>query len=161
MNSKNHSIIIWTDGACRGNGREYNIGAWGAILQFGNQTKEISGIALNTTNNQMELQAVIEALKILKKKNISIEVISDSKYVINGITEWIHNWIIRDWVTSARKPVENKELWMELYDLKLRFKEIIFTHVEGHADCEGNIQVDKLLNDRMDQYVWHETIHEN
>lgn len=156
-----NKLTIWSDGGCRGNGRENNIGAWGAILQFGNQTKEISGIALNTTNNQMELQAVIEALKILRKKNISVEIISDSTYVVNGITSWINNWIKKGWITTSKKPVENKELWIELYNLKNQFKEIVFIHVDGHADCEGNIRVDKLLNDRMDQYVWHETIHKN
>lgn len=153
-------ITIYTDGAARGNGRENTLGCWGAILEYKGKTKKVCGIALNTTNNIMELQACIEALKTLKKKDIPVKVYSDSSYVVTGITEWVFDWIKKGWVSSKKDPIKNKELWMELHSLRKQFNDIQFIHVNGHSDCEGNNQVDKMLNDHMDQYVWHETIHQ-
>ena len=108
MNDK--VIYIYTDGACRGNPGP---GGWGAILICGDYRKEIKGGSLLTTNNIMELTAVIQALKLLK--NLShVIVTTDSTYVKDGITKWIHNWKLKGWKTASKKPVKNKELWLEL-----------------------------------------------
>ena len=103
-------VEIFTDGACKGNPGP---GGWGAILRYGTTEKEIYGASKNTTNNIMELTAVIESLKNLKKP-CELIITTDSKYVKNGITEWIHNWKKNGWRTAAKKEVKNKELWIEL-----------------------------------------------
>ena len=106
----NKYINIYTDGACRGNPGP---GGWGAILIYENYTKEIKGGSLLTTNNIMELTAVIEALSILKFSS-KIIITTDSHYVKNGITKWIHNWKAKGWKTASKKPVKNKDLWIKL-----------------------------------------------
>ena len=111
---KTEKVQIFTDGACKGNPGP---GGWGAILRFQDNEKEINGYQSLTTNNIMELMAVIESLKAINKP-FEIEITTDSKYVKNGITSWIHNWKKNGWKTAAKKPVKNKELWIEL-DLSL------------------------------------------
>lgn len=132
-------IIIYTDGACSGNPGK---GGWGAILKYGDHTKEISGYAESTTNNKMELQAVIEALKLIKK-DYDIEIFTDSNYVKDGITKWINTWKLNNWKTSKRESVKNKELWLELDELRQKYN-INWNWVKGHADDELNNRVDEL-----------------
>ena len=133
------NIIIYTDGACSGNPGK---GGWAALLKFGDIEKEISGGENETTNNRMELNAAIQALKILKEP-CSVEIFTDSTYVKDGITKWIETWQKNNWKNSSKKPVKNKELWEQL--LKESHRHIIKWHwVEGHAGHELNERVDKL-----------------
>lgn len=132
-------IIIYTDGACSGNPGK---GGWGAILKYGDHIKEISGYAELTTNNKMELQAVIEALKLIKK-DYDIEIFTDSNYVKDGITKWINTWKLNNWKTSKKESVKNKELWLELDELRQKYN-INWNWVKGHADDELNNRVDEL-----------------
>ena len=144
-------IYIYCDGGCRGNQHKENIGAWAAVLRYKDHSKEFTGTAINTTNNIMELTSCIEGLKAIKDKNLPVEVIMDSQYVIKGITEWIEGWIQKGWKNSQKKPVENREIWENLYTLKNQFTDITFTKCQGHADNEGNNRADKLVNIAMDK----------
>ena len=144
-------LIIYADGACRGNQFNENIGGWGVVYQYGNDTKEIKGSTRNTTNNIMELTAAIEALKGVKNKKITTEVIMDSQYVVSGINEWCENWIKNNWRNSKKKPVENKELWIQLRLLTYDFTDLTFVRVDGHSDNEGNNRADALANEAMDE----------
>lgn len=137
-------VIIYTDGACSGNPGK---GGWGAILQYGDHVKEISGYSESTTNNKMELQAVIEALKLLNRK-CNIELYTDSSYVKDGITNWIDNWKKNNWRTSKKDDVKNKELWMELDNL-VQQHNINWNWVKGHADNDLNNKVDKLARSEI------------
>jgi len=139
-------IYIYTDGACRGNPGP---GGWGAVLECGDYKKEICGGAMLTTNNIMELTAVIEALKIIKKES-KIVIITDSKYVKNGITDWINNWKVKGWKTANKKPVKNKELWIQLDDLT-NLHDIKWEWVKGHAGHPGNEKADELANKGIDE----------
>lgn len=133
-------VIIYTDGACSGNPGP---GGWGAILMYKDIKKEISGGQSNTTNNQMELTAVIEGLKLLKFE-CDVTVYSDSAYTINGFEKgWIYNWQKNGWKTADKKSVKNKELWEELYNLTKRHK-VTFVKVKGHADNIYNNRCDEL-----------------
>lgn len=134
-----NKVIIYTDGACSGNPGK---GGWGAILQYGDNVKEISGYSELTTNNKMELQAVIEALKLLKRK-CNVELFTDSVYVKDGITKWIANWKKNNWRTSKKEDVKNKELWIELDNL-VNQHVINWNWVKGHADNDLNNRVDSL-----------------
>ena len=138
-------IYIYTDGACRGNPGP---GGWGAVLECGDYKKEIYGGAMLTTNNIMELTAVIEALKIIKKES-QIIITTDSKYVQNGITNWINNWKLKGWKTANKKPVKNKELWIEL-DALTSIHNITWEWVKGHTGHSGNERADKLANKGID-----------
>lgn len=134
-------VRIYTDGACKGNpGR----GGWGALLRFGELEKELFGGALQTTNNRMELQAVIEGLRVLKRK-CRIEVYTDSSYVKNGITEWLPNWKRRGWKTADRKPVKNDDLWRQLDELAQQHQ-IVWHWVRGHSGHVENERADALAN---------------
>ena len=139
-------IYIYTDGACRGNPGP---GGWGAVLECGDYKKEICGGAMLTTNNIMELTAVIEALKIIKKESKMI-ITTDSKYVKNGITDWINNWKVKGWKTANKKPVKNKELWIQLDDLT-NLHDIKWEWVKGHAGHPGNEKADELANKGIDE----------
>tara|TARA_B100001996_G_scaffold78252_1_gene57741 strand:+ start:424 stop:861 length:438 start_codon:yes stop_codon:yes gene_type:complete len=139
------TIYIYTDGACRGNPGP---GGWGAILIYENYTKEIKGGSLLTTNNIMELTAVIEALSILKFSS-QIVITTDSNYVKNGITKWIHNWKVKGWRTASKKPVKNKELWMKLDELSSNHK-IDWKWVKGHSGHIENEKADSLANEGID-----------
>lgn len=142
MESK--KVIIYTDGACSGNPGK---GGWGAILMYGNSKKEISGYSELTTNNKMELQAVIESLKSLKRK-CDVELFTDSIYVKDGITKWIHNWKKNNWRTSKKDDVKNKELWIEL-DSLTESHNINWNWVKGHANDDINNRVDELARQQI------------
>ena len=136
-----NKVEIFTDGACKGNPGP---GGWGAILRYKNKEKEIKGCSKETTNNIMELKAVIEALKNLKKP-CEIIITTDSKYVKNGITDWIHNWKKNGWKTAAKKEVKNKELWIEL-DSLIKIHSISWNWVKGHSGHSENERADLLAN---------------
>ena len=133
-------ITIYTDGACSGNPGP---GGWAAILMFGNIKKEISGGLPDTTNNIMELTAVIEALKLLKRP-CRVNLYSDSAYVVNAFEQkWIYGRIKNNWKTSNKEPVKNKELWEELYSLT-KIHNVTFNKVKGHSTNEYNNRCDEL-----------------
>jgi|TARA_Y100000996_G_scaffold374841_1_gene325239 ribonuclease HI len=132
-------IKIYTDGACSGNPGK---GGWGALIQENDNEKKLSGSELNTTNNRMELTAVIKALEHYDEAR-EIEVFTDSKYVMQGITEWIKNWKNNHWKTSQKKDVKNKDLWV-LLDTVSAKHDIKWSWVKGHAGDYGNEIADKL-----------------
>jgi len=138
-------VIIYTDGACSGNPGP---GGWGSILMYKENIKEISGGKENTTNNVMELTAVIEGLKLLKFP-CRVKLYSDSAYVVNAFTQkWIYAWLKNGWKNSSKEPVKNKELWQELYDLT-KVHEVEFIKVKGHADNEYNNRCDELARNAI------------
>ena len=138
-------VIIYTDGACSGNPGP---GGWGSILMYKENKKEISGRLENTTNNVMELTAVIEALKLLKFP-CEVELYSDSAYVVNAFNQkWIYGWLKNGWKNSSKEPVKNKELWQELYELT-KTHEVEFIKVKGHADNEYNNRCDELARNAI------------
>ncbi|MBR3864254.1 MAG: ribonuclease HI [Clostridia bacterium] len=133
-------VEIWTDGACSCNPGP---GGWAAILNYRGIEKQISGGNVSTTNNIMELTAVIEGLKMLKEK-CDVTLYSDSSYVVNAIEQnWLENWQIKGFKTANNKPVKNVELWQELAKL-LKEHKVKFVHVKGHADNENNNRCDRL-----------------
>lgn len=137
-------VTIHTDGACSGNPGP---GGWGAVLQYNGTVKELKGGAALTTNNQMELTAAIEALTALKRP-CAIELHTDSTYVKDGLTKWIHGWKKNGWRTAAKKPVKNAELWQALDDAVARHT-IDWRWVKGHAGDEMNERADQLANEGM------------
>ena len=140
-------IFIYTDGACRGNPGP---GGWGAILEYREHKKEINGASSLTTNNIMELTAVIKSLEIIKRPS-SITITTDSTYVKNGITEWINNWKVKGWKTANKKPVKNKDLWQQLDKLTENHK-ITWKWVRGHTGHIGNERADQLANEAIDNH---------
>jgi len=132
-------IKIYTDGSCLKNPGN---GGWAAIICTDNEVKKISGSEKDTTNNRMELMATINALKEVNSEDL-IEIYTDSKYVKNGITDWIHNWIKNNWKTSNKEDVKNKDLWVQLYDLNNNTK-IKWNWVKAHAGNPLNEEVDLL-----------------
>lgn len=133
-------VVIYTDGACSGNPGP---GGWGTILMYKNVKKEISGYMENTTNNIMEITAVIEGLKLLKYE-CEVEIYSDSAYVVNAFNNhWIEGWKKKNWINSSKEPVKNKELWQELYNLTKQHN-VKFIKVKGHSDNEYNNRCDEL-----------------
>ncbi|MGG3987426.1 ribonuclease HI [Bacillus smithii] len=144
-------IIIYCDGACSGNQFNENVGGWGAVLKYKDKRKEIYGGEKNTTNNVMELTAAIKALAVLKTTNIPVEVYADSSYLVNGMNEWVHNWVKKGWKTTKKKPVENKELWIKLKELVDKQNDIKFIKVKGHNGIELNEKADELANKGMEE----------
>ncbi|PLA74790.1 ribonuclease HI [Hydrogenovibrio sp. SC-1] len=138
-------VEIFTDGGCRGNP---GIGGWGALLRFGEVEKELSGSAMDTTNNRMELTAAIEALKALTRP-CKVVLTTDSQYVKNGINQWMPNWKRNNWKTAAKKPVKNQDLWQAL-DAALSTHEVDWQWVKGHSGHAENERVDALANAAMD-----------
>ena len=136
------SIKVYTDGACRGNPGP---GGWGVYIQLNDEEKDLYGGNPETTNNQMEMQAALEALKYLKDKNDVIELYTDSNYLRQGITEWIHKWRLNNWRTAAKKPVANRDLWIEISDLNEKMN-VQWNWVKGHAGDPGNERADQLAN---------------
>ena len=134
-------VVVYTDGACKGNPGP---GGWGALLLFDGREKEIFGGEPQTTNNRMELTAVIRALEALKR-DCTVDLYLDSQYVKQGIESWIHKWKRNGWLTADRKPVKNAELWRELEAATLRHR-IRWHWVKGHADNAGNLRADALAN---------------
>jgi len=139
-------VSIFTDGACKGNPGP---GGWGALLRMGVHEKELSGGEAQTTNNRMELTAVIRALCALTQP-CEIELYSDSKYVLDGITKWVDGWKRRGWVTASKKPVRNADLWHELIEAAARH-EISWHWVKGHSGHPENDRVDKLASDEAER----------
>ena len=138
-------VIIYTDGACSGNPGP---GGWGSILMMGENRKEISGGKKDTTNNVMELTAVIEALKLLKRP-CKVDLYSDSAYVVNAFLQnWILGWIKNSWKNSSKEEVKNKELWQELLSLT-KIHDVTFHKVKGHADNEYNNRCDELARNAI------------
>jgi ribonuclease HI len=133
------SIDIWTDGACSGNPGP---GGWGALLVAGENRKELHGGEPDTTNNRMELMAAIEALNALKKPS-AVTLHTDSTYVKDGLTKWVHGWKRNGWKTASKKPVKNKDLWQAL-EAACERHEIKWVWVKGHAGDEGNEKADEL-----------------
>ena len=136
-------IKIYTDGACKGNP---GIGGWGALLVHNEQSIEIFDGELETTNNRMELKAVIEALNHAISMNDVVQIYTDSSYVQKGIQEWIHNWKMNGWRSSNKKPVKNQDLWQELDTLNSSLK-VEWFWVKGHAGHPGNERADFLANE--------------
>ena len=138
-------IEIYTDGACRGNPGP---GGWAALLTMDGREREISGAESLTTNNRMELTAVIRALEALTRP-VAARLYTDSEYVRRGITEWLPTWKARGWRTADRKPVKNQDLWQQLDGLNARHR-IEWRWVPGHAGVPGNERVDRLANQAID-----------
>ena len=138
-------VEIYTDGACRGNPGP---GGWGALLSSGEHERELSGAEPLTTNNRMELTAVIRALEALKRPS-EARIYTDSEYVRRGITEWVKSWKARGWKTADRKPVKNQDLWERLDALAAGHK-IDWRWVKGHSGVPGNERVDRLANQAID-----------
>lgn len=141
-------VTIYTDGACKGNPGP---GGWGVYLIYKDKEKSLHGGEANTTNNRMELMAVIQALETLKRP-CSVRLHSDSKYVLQGITEWIANWKKRGWKTAANKPVKNEDLWRRL-DEAIQRHQIQWIWVKGHAGEAGNERADQLANQGVEQFL--------
>ena len=141
-------VIIYTDGACRGNPGP---GGWGALIKFDIAQKEIFGGQNNTTNNQMELSAAIEGLSTLKEP-CNVELFTDSRYVMDGITQWIQNWKKNNWKTSSKKEVKNKELWQKL-DQLMTYHQVKWRWVKGHSGDPGNETADLLANMGIDSIL--------
>ena len=140
-------VIIYTDGACSGNPGP---GGWGSILMYKGNLKEISGGKADTTNNVMELTAVIEGLRLLKFP-CKVKLYSDSAYVVNAFQQkWIYGWLKNGWKNASKEPVKNKELWQELYDLT-KVHEVEFIKVKGHADNEYNNRCDELARNAISE----------
>jgi len=138
---RGQAIHIFTDGACKGNPGP---GGWGALLRFNGEERELFGGEAATTNNRMELTAVIEALGALKRP-CQVVLHTDSQYVQKGITEWINGWKARGWRTAAKEPVKNADLWRKLDEI-VRSHDIDWVWVKGHAGHEGNERADALAN---------------
>lgn len=141
-------IVIYTDGACRGNPGP---GGWGASLRYNGHNKALYGSELVTTNNRMELMAAIQALETLTRR-CQVELYTDSKYVLKGITEWMPDWKKRGWKTAAKKPVKNVDLWQRL-DSAVQLHEVQWRWVKGHTGNEGNEQADVLANLGIDELL--------
>lgn len=140
------TVEIFTDGACRGNPGK---GGWGALLKYGNKEKTLHGGESNTTNNRMELMAVIMALEAVNE-SYNIVLTTDSKYVLQGATEWLSGWKQRGWKTAAKKPVLNIDLWQRL-DKALELRTIEWHWVKGHSGHSGNERADSLANLGIDE----------
>ena len=132
-------VEIYTDGACSGNPGP---GGWGVLLRYNGNEKELCGGEHDTTNNRMEMMAVIKALEALKKRS-KVKLYTDSKYVMQGITEWIEGWKAKGWKTAAKKPVKNKDLWQEI-DVLVDQHDVEFLWVKGHAGHPDNERADEL-----------------
>ncbi len=147
MEKKTNKVIIHTDGACSGNPGP---GGWGALLQYGKHEKEIYGSESDTTNNRMEMMAAIQALKALKKSS-DIALYTDSSYLKDGITKWIHSWKKNGWKTANKKPVKNSDLWQEL-EKELERHTVEWHWVKGHAGHDGNERADSLAVKGLEEF---------
>ena len=137
-------VTIFTDGACSGNPGP---GGWGAILRYNENEKELSGGEISTTNNRMELMAAISALEALTTP-VQVSLYTDSIYLKDGITKWIHTWKAREWKTASKKPVKNKDLWMRL-EAAMKFHQIQWCWIKGHAGHVENEKADRLARDAI------------
>ena len=145
--SLSNTVKMYTDGACRGNPGK---GGWGALLRYNGAEKTFHGGEAHTTNNRMELTAVIKALECIKGNKWPLEITSDSKYVLQGITEWIEGWKRKGWRNASKKPVMNVDLWQRLDELVQPF-EITWHWVKGHSGHPENEMADQLANQGIDE----------
>ncbi|MCZ6488662.1 MAG: ribonuclease HI [Gammaproteobacteria bacterium] len=141
-------VVMYTDGACRGNPGP---GGWGVILSYASRQKTLSGFEPETTNNRMELTAAIEGLRALTRP-CEVDLNTDSKYVLQGINQWIENWKVNGWKTATKKPVKNADLWNLLDKQTLRHR-VNWQWVKGHAGIEGNEEADRLANMAIDRVM--------
>ena len=141
-------VEIYTDGACRGNPGP---GGWGASLRFNGKQKDLYGGEAETTNNRMELMAVIQALESLTR-TCPVKIYTDSKYVLEGMTKWLPNWKKKGWKTSSKKPVKNAELWQRL-DAAVQANDVSWQWVKGHSGDAGNDCADELANRGIDEML--------
>ena len=157
------SINIYTDGACSGNQFEINIGGWGAVLEYGGRTKEIYGCEKNTTNNRMELTALIEALSVLTKKEYDVRIFSDSSYLIECMRKrWYEKWLVNGWQTSNKTSVENRDLWekliMFLSDYEFRFY-LVKGHISNNASQETKLKgYERFVRHNGDEFSYGDFI---
>jgi ribonuclease HI len=143
-------IIIYCDGACSNNQQKQNRGGWGALLLYRGRAKEISGAERDTTNNRMELMACIQALAAVKNRSLPVEIFTDSAYLANCLLQkWYRRWQKNGWQTAGKKPVENKDLWLQLLALKDKFPRIAFHKVAGHSHVELNERADELAKEAI------------
>ena len=147
MDTDDDWVEIYTDGACKGNPGP---GGWGAYFKFQNSEKELFGGEIQTTNNRMELIAVIEAIKSISESK-KLKIFTDSKYVKNGIQDWIINWEKNGWKTASKKPVANKDLWIQLNKIK-NIRKIEWNWVKGHSGNLGNEKADYLARLGMEKF---------
>ena len=140
-----NKVVMYTDGACRGNPGP---GGWGVFLKYQDQQKTLNGFDPQTTNNRMELTAAIEGLRALKRP-CNVDLKTDSKYVMQGINDWMVNWKSNGWKTAAKKPVKNADLW-QLLDQQVKKHQIKWHWVKGHAGIAGNEMADQLANQAID-----------
>ena len=148
MGVKSEEIVIYTDGACSGNPGP---GGWGAVLLWKKHKKEISGYEAHTTNNRMELQAVIEALRSLKRRNLPVRIVTDSKYVQHAFTKnWLDGWIRRGWITAGKTPVKNRDQWEELLSLTACLQ-VQWDWTKGHAHNKYNNRCDELARNAIER----------
>ncbi len=145
-------VIVYTDGACRGNPGP---GGWAALLRYGDHVRELSGAEPATTNNRMELMAAIHGLEALKRRS-SIDLYTDSQYVIKGISDWLPGWIARGWRTASKTPVKNVDLWQRL-DAVTQSHDVVWHWVKGHSGIPDNEAVDSLANLAIDRLLGIET----
>lgn len=140
--TKPNRVIAYTDGACSGNPGP---GGWGAVLEWNGRERELSGGEAETTNNRMELMAAIRALEALKRP-CPVKIVTDSEYVMKGITEWMDAWKARGWRTAGKKPVKNRELWERL-DRQIQRHDVTWQWVRGHTGHDGNERADQLARE--------------
>jgi ribonuclease HI len=150
MERVNDTVIIYCDGACSNNQQRQNRGGWGAVLLFRGKKKEISGAERDTSNNRMELMACIRALEEVRNRELPVAVHTDSAYLANCLEQkWYRRWQRNGWLTAARKPVENKDLWLRLLALAERFPHLRFHKVAGHSGDELNERADRLAREAL------------
>ena len=146
------TVNIYTDGACAGNQNEENIGGWGCVLEYMGREKELSGGEINTTNNRMELTALVEALSALKESGLELHIFSDSSYLVNCFRNgWHAGWQKNGWKNSKKKPVENRELWEKLLSL-LEGNSASFFLVKGHQTLKGSEEEDRAAFERFKKH---------
>ncbi len=144
------SIIIYCDGACSNNQQRQNIGGWGAVLVHGKRVKEIAGAERDTSNNRMELLACIKALEAVRQRALPVAVFTDSAYLANCLLQgWHRRWRRNGWLTAAKKPVENRDLWQRLLELVEQFPRLAFHKVAGHSQIELNERADCLAREAI------------
>lgn len=146
-------IRIYTDGGCSGNQNEENVGGWGAILEYGQHKKELYGKEINTTNNRMEMRALLSAFMALKKEGLELEVFSDSSYLMDCFRKkWYVAWQKNGWQNSAKKPVENQDLWIPLLSHLEKHKKIDFYRVKGHVNLNSKVTDFDALYEKFCQW---------
>jgi ribonuclease HI len=143
-----NTVYIFTDGACKGNPGP---GGWGAILRYRDKEKELSGAERFTTNNRMELMAAIKGLEALKRRS-TVHLATDSEYLKNGITKWIHRWKKNGWQTTTKAPVKNADLWRRLDEL-VEKHEVQWTWVKGHSGHDENERADRIAREEIDRLL--------